>query len=131
MIDTRARRRVRSTWMNRLLRGRPVLGWLALTVALFAVMGHVCVLPHEAHAAPVEPSESHGHDEHSQHDALHTASCEAVPSSVTPAASVLQVTGSVIATTFGKPGGGALHAPRAPAIDTSPPLFLLYSALRL
>jgi hypothetical protein len=117
--------------MKRLFRGRPVLGWLAVAVALFAVLGHVCALPHEAHAVAAEPSESHqSHDEHSQHDALHTASCEAVPSSVTPAASVLQMTGSVVVA-MAEPAAGALHAPRPSVIATSPPLFLLHSALRI
>lgn len=115
--------------MELLFRRRPVLRWLALAVALFAVFGHVCVLPHEAYAVAAEPSENHGsHHEHSQDDALHTASCEAVQSSVTPSASVLPVAGSASVVAFAEAARGAIHAPRPPAIATSPPLFLLHSS---
>jgi hypothetical protein len=115
--------------MKRLFRGRPVLGWFALALALFAVLGHMCVLPHEAHAVAAEPSESHGsHHEHSQHDALHTASCEAVQSSVTPAASVLPAAGLVLVAAFAELAPGGIDVRRPPAITASPPLFLLHSS---
>ena len=118
--------------MNRVFRRRPVLRWLALVVACVGVLGHVCALPHEAHAGAVEPSESHDrHDEHSDHDALHAASCEAVPSTVTPAALVVPAAHPVIVTAVAAPARGAIYGARPAAIDTSPPLFLLHSALRI
>jgi hypothetical protein len=63
-----------------------------LAVALFAVLGHVCALPEHVHAAttasdhsPAAPLSDH---EHSDGDAVHAASCEAVrsgtPSVATP-----------------------------------------------
>jgi hypothetical protein len=118
--------------MTRLFRGRPVLGSLALAIALFAVLGHVCVLPHEAHAVGAESADGHGsHDEHSQHDGLHAASCEAIPSTATAAASAAPVGASVMVVTAAAPAGGLIHASRRPATVTSPPLFLLHSALRI
>jgi hypothetical protein len=117
--------------MKRLFRGRPVLGWLAVAVALFAVLGHVCALPHEAHAVVAEPSESHdSHDGHSSHDALHTASCEAVAPTVTSSAPVLQAVGAAVVASAA-PVAVVIHAPRSRATATSPPLFLLHSALRI
>jgi hypothetical protein len=115
--------------MTRLFRGRPVLGSLALAIALFAVLGHVCVLPHEAHAVAGGPSESHGsHHEHSQQDALHTASCEAVQSTVTPAASMLPVARLAIVATFAELARGAIDARQPLVIAASPPLFLLHAS---
>jgi hypothetical protein len=63
-----------------------------LAVALLAVLGHVCALPEHVHAAstpsdhsPAGPVSDHGH---SDGDAIHAASCEAVrsgtPSVATP-----------------------------------------------
>ena len=115
--------------MKRLFLSHPISGWLALIVAFFAVLGHVCVLPHEAHAVTVEPSESHAsHGEHSQHDALHTASCEAVQSGVTAAASVVPVAGVVVVPAFAELGRGAIEARQPAVIAASPPLFLLHAS---
>jgi hypothetical protein len=119
--------------MKRFVRGRPALGWLVLALALFAVLGHVCVLPHEAHASGDEPPGHHDshHDGPAPHDALHSASCEAVRSSVTPAAPI--VAAAAMAVTV-MPSGierGAIPTVRPLAIAPSPPLFLLHSAFRI
>jgi hypothetical protein len=104
-----------------------------LALALLAMLGHVCALPHDAHAGGDEPSghhDSHDHDGASPHDALHSASCEAVRSSVTPSAPIVNAAGVPVAT---MPLGMEHRetAGRPFAIMTSPPLFLLHSALRI
>jgi hypothetical protein len=98
------------------------------------MLGHVCVLPHEAHAVTAEASADHGsHDGHSEHDALHMASCEAVAPSVTSLASVAEPAARtvVIAACVAAPDGVANHASRSRDTATWPPLFLLHSTLRI
>jgi hypothetical protein len=115
--------------MTRVFSGRPVIRWLALAVALFAVLGHVCVLPHETHAVTADPSEHHGsHDGHSEHDAVHAASCEAVAASVASPAPVLLADGRVVVAAATVPATMVSRTPRSRTSATSPPLFLLHSA---
>lgn len=63
-----------------------------MTIGMFV---HVCVLPLHAEAAgkhPIMPAESHGHGPtHDSDDAIHPASCEALPSSGVPATPALAV----------------------------------------
>lgn len=115
--------------MTRLSSRRPGFWSLALAVALFAMLGHVCVLPHEAHAVTAD----HGsHDGHSEHDALHMASCEAVAPSVTSLASVAEAAaGTFVIAACVASEGVVSHASRARDTATSPPLFLLHSTLRI
>src|SRR5688572_111328 len=119
--------------MKRFVRGRPALGWLVLALALFAMLGHVCVLPHEAHASGDEPSGHHyrHHDGSSPDDALHSASCEAVRSSVTSAAPVVHAAGTPVTTLPSGLEHGAMPGRLPRAVATSPPLFLLHSSLRI
>jgi hypothetical protein len=87
------------------------------------------VLPHDAHAA-AEASSGHGSHEDHSHDALHEASCEAVPSPTTAALAAPVSSVSIVAPTI-VAARGLTHAARTPAITTSPPLFLLHAALRI
>lgn len=132
LIDNRARRRVRCVSMTGLFGGRAVVRWLGFSIALVAVLGHVCALPHEADAASPEAAADHdGHDGHSEHDALHAASCEAVTPSVTSAAPVVQAAAPVAIAASAVPGVVLSRTPRSSASAISPPLFLLHSALRI
>jgi hypothetical protein len=103
-----------------------------LAVAFCVVLGHVCVLPHEAEAANADERADHGsHDGHSEHDALHAASCEAVTPNVMSSASALEAAASLVPATSDVPVAILTHARRSGASATSPPLFLLHSALRI
>jgi hypothetical protein len=128
---TVARRRVRCVSMQRLFGSHGIIGWLTLAVAVFAVLGHVCVVPHEAHAVTDAGATGHGqHEGHSHDDAVHAASCEAVAASVASSAAVLHTVGSVMRATC-TPAPTVIHAAGGPVPATSPPLFLLHAALRI
>src|SRR5207247_6490248 len=59
-------------------RGRRFVSAIAIIVAIFAVLGHICVLPLHAHAITVD---GHGsHDDDTADESVHTASCEGLKS---------------------------------------------------
>jgi len=102
-----------------------------LSVLLLAgvmLMGHICVLPTHGHVetAPGHVDEAQPHD---ADEAVHTGSCEALPSSGIACPAVLAISAFVVAAPVeplkqlvGRRGITSLPTP-------SPPLFLLHAAL--
>lgn len=113
---------------------RPPTGWglvarwgvLLLTVGM--LMGHICVLPIHDHVdtAPWRATEAQSHD---ADEAVHSGSCEILPSSGVACPAVMTIA-ACVAMTPGKPlqrwiDRGSI----SPLPTASPPLFLLHAAL--
>jgi hypothetical protein len=107
--------------------------YVLVVVALIAVVGHICALPGHSHAAtagsdhpPTAPITDH---EHSDGDAVHAASCEAVRSAAvnveTPTVAATSLSTSVIECSIETlPRVVAWRPPTA-----SPPLYLTHRTL--
>jgi hypothetical protein len=98
-----------------------------LIVAIVAVLGHVCVLPLHAHAAPVDGHGSHSED--SSDNSVHAASCDALKAT-SPTSSIVPIATSmplvvVEPVSLRRP----LDRDAVRAHAESPPLFLLHAAL--
>jgi hypothetical protein len=107
-----------------------------LALILMGLLAHVCVLPHEGHAAEIERHAAHGHtdtipaSEGGGEDALHAASCEALPASAA-AALVPPSAQSAQSATFSLPATevNRVTAVPPPQPSASPPLYLTHRAL--
>ena len=103
-----------------------------VVAALLTVLGHVCALPGHAHAAGAA-GDHHGlpttDHEHSDGDAVHAASCEAVRSASatvgTPILIGLSPRASITAALVDAP----LRAAESTPPTSSPPLYLTHRAL--
>jgi hypothetical protein len=97
-----------------------------LTLAIVAVLGHICVLPAHVHAVPVEGHGSHGDD--SSDNSIHTASCDALKSTSATLSIVPTATSTLLVvepTSLRRP----VNTDPASGHAESPPLFLLHAAL--
>ena len=106
------------------------LNGLLLTLAVLAVLGHICVLPTHSHAAAPAPGQSsESHDGAPTDEAVHAASCEAVTSGTPSLTPVAVVTGQVSPhDVVVGPAHKTFHLPKQLNTE-SPPLFLLHAAL--
>jgi len=109
------------------MKTRGVGSWLLAGVSILIVLGHVCALPVHAHVEAVTPH-AEDHPERGSDEATHDGSCEALRASSNVHAPALQPTGIVLPV-IGSVGFHRAHAALAPAAASSPPLFLLHSAL--
>jgi hypothetical protein len=112
------------------------LGAVVLGLILVGLLAHICVLPHHGPAGEIESHAAHGHtdtipaSDDGNEDALHAASCEALPTSaatalVPPSAqSVQTATFSLLATEVNR-----FAAVPPPQPSASPPLYLTHRAL--
>jgi len=102
------------------------LGVLLLAVVM--LMGHVCVLPTHGHVetAPWHRDEAQPHD---AHEAVHAASCEALPSSGIACPVLLTVSAFVVAIPVEPLKRLVDRGGLSPLPTPSPPLFLLHAAL--
>lgn len=107
-------------------RGQELVAVAMLIIAIVAVLGHVCVLPVHAHAAPAESHDSHG-DEPGD-NSVHTASCDALKST---SAAALIVPAAAWSPLVAVEAAGPRLFDAAPSRSRaeSPPLFLLHAAL--
>ena len=107
------------------LMGPRISSIFLVSVAIFAVMGHICAGPFHAHAGTVT-THSEDHPAQGSDDVAHGGSCEALkatPNIDLPALPVARfnvVPLTVILTVIARP---------LPSPDTSPPLFLLHAVL--
>jgi hypothetical protein len=105
-----------------------VARWGVLLLAAVMLMGHICVLPTHGH---VETAAWHG-DEAQPHDAdeaIHAASCEALPSSGVIYPAVLTISAFVVATPVEPLKQLVGRSGMSPLPTASPPLFLLHATL--
>jgi hypothetical protein len=105
-----------------------VARWGILLLAVMMLIGHICVLPTHAH---VETAPWHG-DQAQPHDAdeaVHAASCEALPSAGIACPTVLTVSTFVAAVPVEPLKRLADRGGLSPLPTPSPPLFLLHAAL--
>jgi hypothetical protein len=128
-VDRRDREPVVFQVMRAIGADSSLLRWTLLSLAVLAVVGHVCVLPTHAHSpsmtagAGAEPS----HDGHPAEPSVHAAFCDAALPGVAwaPPATGLMMSAPPAAVALpGRPVG-------LPASTTapSPPLFLLHASL--
>jgi hypothetical protein len=102
-----------------------LIGAIAVIIAIFSVLGHICALPLHAHAVPVE---GHGsHDDDTADHSVHTASCDALKSG-RPVLSAPPVVAVVPLMTPVPSVDASLDQRPADARAESPPLFLLHAA---
>jgi hypothetical protein len=109
------------------MKTRGVRSQLLVGVAILIVFGHVCALPVHAHVGVVTPH-TEDHPERGGDEAIHDGSCEALRTDSNVNAPALQTTGIVLSV-IGSVEVHRAHATLAPAAASSPPLFLLHSAL--
>jgi hypothetical protein len=112
------------------------LGAVVLGLILAGLLAHICVLPHEGHAAEIESHAARGHtdtvpaSDGGGEDALHGASCDGLPAFsatalVPPSAQSAQTaTFSLLATEVNR-----FAAVPPPQPSASPPLYLTHRAL--
>ena len=100
---------------------------LLVGVAILIMLGHVCALPVHAHVGLVTPH-TEDHPEHGSDEATHDGSCEALRAGSNINAPALQPTGIVLPV-IGSVDVHRVHTTLASAAASSPPLFLLHSAL--
>jgi hypothetical protein len=101
--------------------------WGLLVLAVVMLMGHICVLPSHSH---VEATPWHGDGGSADADeAVHAASCEALPSSGITCPAVLTISAFVMATPVEPLKQWVGRGGIAPLPTPSPPLFLLHAAL--
>ena len=104
---------------------------LVVALALFAVLGHICVLPFHAHAGAITMHEEHPSPQsggHPDQEAAHAGSCEVLKSALLALDGVvLAPLGTVAVVTSESPRRG-VDADSAIVLG-SPPLFLLHAAL--
>jgi len=109
------------------MKTRGVGSRLLVGVAILIVLGHVCALPVHAHSGTVT-THTEDHHEPGSDEAAHGGSCEVLRAGSSFDVPALQPTGILLSAI----GGVAIHrahATPAPAATSSPPLFLLHSAL--
>ena len=109
------------------MNGRRLSSWLLVGVAIFVVLGHICAAPIHAHAGAVT-THSEDHPESGRDEAAHGGSCEALRADSDVDAPALLPTGIVLPV-IGHLATQCPHPTSAPAPASSPPLFLLHSAL--
>jgi hypothetical protein len=101
--------------------------------ALLAIVGHVCALPGHAHAAATasdhSPSAPVSDHDHSDGDALHAASCEAVRSGAATAATPTVVAASARTSATDDRVDTRLRMAGSAPPTSSPPLYLTHRAL--
>jgi hypothetical protein len=108
------------------MRGHGVVAAALLIIAIIAVLGHICVLPVHAHAAPAESHDSHG-EEPGDHS-VHTASCDALKSTSATPLIVPAATWAPLAAVEAV-GLRLFDSATSRSCAESPPLFLLHAAL--
>ena len=103
---------------------RHFLSSIVLIVALFATLGHVCVLPLDTHATATDTDDHDG-------EALHAASCEALRSTGAPLVRTTGIMVATVAITSERlcPADLRRVVASAPIVRGSPPLYLRHSAL--
>jgi hypothetical protein len=112
---------------------RPAVTHILIAVALLAVIGHVCALTGHVHAAT--SASAHGHaapitdHEHSDGDALHAASCEAVRSGAATAETPTVVAASSRTSATDDRVETRLRAAESAPPTSSPPLYLTHRTL--
>ena len=109
------------------MRFRRLSFWLLLSVAIFTVLAHICATPFHAHAGAVT-THAEDHPEHGSDEAAHGGSCEAQRPSFSLDAPALQATGAALPFVDDW-RSSPRPAPLAPEPLSSPPLFLLHTAL--
>lgn len=101
--------------------------WGLLVLSVVMLTGHICVLPTHGH---VETAPWHGdEDPRDADEAVHAASCEALPSSGTACPAVLAISAFVVATPVEPLKQWVGRGGISPLPTPSPPLFLLHAAL--
>ena len=109
------------------MNGRRLSSWLLVGVAIFIVLGHVCALPVHVHAGAVT-THTEDHPERGSDEAAYGGSCEALRTSSNVDAPALLPTG-VAPLVIGSLEIHRAYTTSAPAPASSPPLFLLHTAL--
>jgi len=109
------------------MKTRGVGSQLLVGVAILIALGHVCALPVHAHVGAMAPH-AEDHPERGSDEATHDGSCDALRASSNVDAPALQPTGIVLPV-IATVGVHRAHATLAPAATSSPPLFLVHSAL--
>jgi len=109
------------------MKTRGVGSWLLAGVSILIVLGHVCALPVHAHVGAVTPH-TEDQPERGGDEAIHDGSCEALRTDSNVNAPALQTTGIALSV-IGSEEVHRAHTTLAPAAPSSPPLFLLHSAL--
>jgi hypothetical protein len=107
---------------------RPVFTLVVMALTLLTVVGHICVLPTYAHAAPNIAADHHersvADDRAPDGDGVHTASCKALrPATVVAAGLTRAVVASAILSCR------VVARAAEPAPCESPPLYLAHRAL--
>ncbi len=106
---------------------RRAYSMVLIAVAVFVVMGHICVGPIHAHAGTVT-THSEDHPERGSDEAAHGGSCEALRTTTgvdLPALPAARLEVMPISALLAREA----VAPPVPLADTSPPLFLLHASL--
>jgi hypothetical protein len=105
-----------------------VARWGILLLAVVMLMGHICVLPTHGHVetVPWRGDEAQPQD---ADEAVHAASCEALPSSGIACPTVLTISAFVVAAPVEPLKRLVDRGGLSPLPTPSPPLFLLHAAL--
>jgi hypothetical protein len=109
---------------------RDVPHWMLVAIAIAAVLGHICALPHAHAGEPVAPM-SHGHDDEADRSTpgdVHGASCEVVQTAAASLAAPACATVTAAPQISSRPSV-VVRAPMVTARGPSPPLFLLHASL--
>ena len=109
--------------------GRPWLAVVPLVVLVFTLLGHVCVLPLDAHAhRPSSAADDSDADHHDPGHAVHAASCEVIRSTASPSdvgPELVHRLGHSVVVAVTELARSTVLSPSV----KSPPLFLLNASL--
>lgn len=104
-----------------------VARWGLVALSVMMLTGHVCVLPTDGHVdtAPRHVDEAHPPD---ADEAVHGASCEALPSSWVACPAAFTISSVVVASPVEQPKRQIGSSSISASPTASPPLFLLHAA---
>ena len=104
-----------------------IVRWGLVVVSAVMLAGHVCVLPTYDHLETA-PWHAEGAPPHDVDEAVHAASCEALPSSGVACPGAPTISSAVVATPLEHPKGWTGSASLSAPPTASPPFFLLHAA---